>query len=88
MPLTDREPAFVPGVFIALVLSSVKLWQWFSNEEIRTLMRLDDSLKVTFDEVWIQIQVCLAPNMRQHRHDENRKQKLLRYFRTGTSKHG
>lgn len=50
-------------------------------------MQLDDLLKVTFDgEGWIQIQVCTLPNGRRHRHDENRKQKLARYFRTGTSK--
>lgn len=49
MPLTDREPAFRLGIFIALALSSVKFWQRFSNEEIRTLMQLDDLLKVTFD---------------------------------------
>lgn len=50
-------------------------------------MQLDDLLKVTFDgEVWIQIQVCTLPNGRRHRHKENRKQKLARNFRTGTSR--
>lgn len=36
VPLTDREPAFRLGIFTALALSSVKFWQWFSNEEIGT----------------------------------------------------
>lgn len=50
-------------------------------------MQLDDLLKVTFDgEVWIQNQVCTLPNGRRHRHKENRKQKLARNFRTGTSR--
>lgn len=51
----DREPAFMPAIVTALVVSSVTFWQWFSHEETGTLMRLDDLLKVTFDGgVWIQ----------------------------------
>lgn len=50
-------------------------------------MQLDDLVKVTFDgEVCIQIQVYLMPNTREHRNDENRKQKPVRYFRTRTTK--
>lgn len=52
----DREPAFMPAIVTALVVSSVTFWRWFSHEETGALMCLADLLKVTFDgRVWIQI---------------------------------